>query len=92
MIACTISIKNGFSVKLDAQYDVSVGTATYVVTVAGPTPCEIYTKMEFNNFLPAANVYKTMREVVENDGRVADRLNAVVRGARVLGYHVMEGK
>ena len=90
MIACTI--KNGFSVKLEAQYDVSVGTATYVVTVVGLPPCEMYTKMEFNNFAPAANVYKTMSEVVENEGRVADRLKTVVHGSRALGYHVMEGK
>lgn len=80
MIAMTTN--NGKSVRLSADYHLDTEQVFYTVYCAGCT-------FKFNEFAPAARVYKKLSNRIE-DGDIKDVLRNLVNGARAMGYVVKE--
>ena len=78
MIATTTN--NGKSVRLSADYHLDTEQVFYTVYCAGCT-------FEFNEFAPAAHVYKKLSNRID-DGDIKDVLRNLVNGARAMGYIV----
>ena len=79
MIAATT--KNGKSVRLSADFHLDVEKVYYSVMCGGYT-------FEFNEFAPAARVYKTLSNRIEGGNDIKDVLRNLVNGARAMGYVV----
>lgn len=80
MIAMTV--KNGVSVRLDVDYNLSTMTAEYTVSCNG-------TRFMFPDFKQAACVYKTLSARVENGEDVTFAIRNFVKAARLFGNSVI---
>lgn len=79
MIATTV--KNGKSVSLSADFHLDVEKVYYTVKCDGCT-------FEFEDFAPAAKVYKTLSARIEASMTISDALRNLVSAARAFGYTV----
>ena len=81
MIAMTT--KNGKTVRLEADYDLDMGTVYYYVECGK-------VRFEFNHFSPAAKVYKNLSRLIDGGWFTEANLENLVEGARAMGYKVTE--
>jgi hypothetical protein len=81
MIATTT--KNGQMVRLSAEFHIDTGTLEYTVYCKGKTFC-------FEDFAPAARIYKDLSRLIEDGLDLKARLGHLVNGARLLGFTVKE--
>ncbi len=79
MIATTT--KNGKSVRISADYHLDTEQVFYTVYCAGCT-------FEFNDFAPAARVYKALSNRIEAGMAFDIMLQNLVSAARAMGYVV----
>lgn len=81
MIATTT--KNGKSVRISADFHLDAEQVYYTVYCAG---CAF----EFNDFAPAARVYKKLSDRIEAGITIDVLLKNLVTAARTMGYSVKE--
>ena len=81
MIAVTT--KNCNTVRISADYHLDTAKVYYHVYCHGKT-------FEFEEFAPAANVYKKLSERIENGEDFKCLLKNLVSAARAMGYKVQE--
>ena len=81
MIATTT--KNGKSVRISAEFHLDTEQVYYTVYCAGRT-------FEFNDFAPAARVYKALSARIEAGMKFDLMLKNLVSAARTMGYIVRE--
>lgn len=79
MIAMTTN--NGKSVRLSADFHLDTEQVFYTVNCAGCT-------FEFNDFAPAARVYKRLSNRIEAGATIDILLKNLVSAARTMGYDV----
>ena len=81
MIATTT--KNGKSVRISAEFHLDTEKVYYTVYCEGCT-------FEFNDFAPAARVYKALSARIEAGMKFDIMLKNLVSAARAMGYIVRE--
>lgn len=72
---------NGKSVSLSADFHLDVEKAYFSVRCGGKT-------FEFGEFQPAARMYKTLSNYIENGDDISILLSNMAKGARLFGYSV----
>ena len=75
--------KNGKSVCLSGEFDLSRGKACYIVSCEGR-------RFEIHEFAVATSIYKQLSQTIENDDDILTALDCFERAARKIGYSVKE--